>query len=169
MKTRLILAVIVTLIIGFILGMLTSAELRYHRLRPVRMYFTDDHFRDGFYKIIQPDKQQKVKIDKILDDFIRLNGDLQDKFRKELDNNFESMKKELDQNLTKDQITRLREMDEKRKEMMKAFSRRHRRDSTDHYNMRPFPGRTLPGEFGDPGSPPFPPPFPGRDSTISPR
>jgi hypothetical protein len=170
MKTRLILAIFVTLIIGFFLGMLTSAQIRYHRLRPMRMYFSDDQFRDGFYRIIQPDAQQKEKIDQILNKYMRLNGDVQDKLRKELNNNLESMKKELDQNLTKDQVVRLKNMDERRKEMMKQGQRRHRLDSSDfHHDMGPHPKRNAPREFGGRKGPPMPPPFPDQDSIRSPR
>jgi hypothetical protein len=168
MKTRLILAIILTLIIGFVLGMLTSAQIRYHRLRPMRMYFSDDHFRDGFYKIIQPDDKQREKIDQILNKYIKLNEDVQDNFRKELNSNFESMKKELDQNLTSDQIARLKAMDERRRAMMKEGMRKHRPDSSDiHHNMRPGPNRNGPGDFGGHEGPPMPPPFPEQDTIDS--
>ena len=39
MKARPIIIVVITLIIGFVLGMLTSAQIRYHRLKPVRVFF----------------------------------------------------------------------------------------------------------------------------------
>ena len=61
MKTRTILLAVVILIIGFILGMLTSAQLRLHKLKPVRLYFSEERFREGFYKTIQPDEAQKVR------------------------------------------------------------------------------------------------------------
>ena len=49
MKAKPILLVIVTLIIGFVLGMLTSAQIRYHKLKPVRVFFSEERFREGFY------------------------------------------------------------------------------------------------------------------------
>ena len=72
MKTKSILVILVTLIIGFILGMLTSAQIRYHRLKPVRVFFSEERFREGFYKTIQPDEQQKAKIDQVLDKYAKL-------------------------------------------------------------------------------------------------
>ena len=45
------------------LGMLTSAQIRFHKLKPVRVYFSEERFREGFYRTIQPDEQQKAKID----------------------------------------------------------------------------------------------------------
>lgn len=138
MKTRPVLVIIVTLILGFILGMLTSAQIRFHRLKPMRMYVSDDRFREGFYKIIQPDEKQKAKIDQILDKYSRINGTLQSNFRKELNSNVEQMRKELDENLTKEQIARLKEMDDRRQEMMRQSIRNHRQDSTGlHRRIRP--------------------------------
>ena len=61
MKTKSIIIIVLTLVIGFILGMLTSAEMRYHKLKPVKVYFSEERFREGFYQAIQPDDQQKGK------------------------------------------------------------------------------------------------------------
>ncbi len=114
-----------TLIIGFVLGMLTSAQMRYHRLKPVRVFFSEERFREGFYQAIQPDEQQKAKIELILDKYAKINSELQNNFRKELDASMKEFRKELDSNLTKEQIARLKEMDERRQEMI----RQNRRNS----------------------------------------
>jgi hypothetical protein len=167
MKTRPVLLVIITLIIGIVIGMLTSAQLRLHRLKPVRMYFSEERFKEGFYKTIQPDDKQKVKIDLVIDKFGKLNSEIQNNFRKELDSNFKAMRKELDSNLTKEQLARLKELDEKRQEMMRQEKKKHDNDTTRFKNDRsPFPDRN-PGQ-GDHQGPPLPP-FPGeRDTTLSP-
>jgi hypothetical protein len=129
MKAKSILVIFLTLIIGFILGMLTSAQLRNHRLNPVRVYFSEERFRDGFYKAIQPNQQQKAKIDLILDKYAKINHDLQSNFRKELDVNMKDFRRELDSNLTPDQIARLKEMDDKRQEMFRQNRRGHENDT----------------------------------------
>jgi hypothetical protein len=137
MKARPILVVLLTLIIGFILGMLTSAQIRYHRLKPMRMYFSEERFRDGFYKTIQPDAQQKAKCDLILDKYARINSDLQNNFRKDLDASMKEFHKEVDLILTKDQIARLKEMDERRQEMIRQNRRNHENDTiNDHHERR---------------------------------
>jgi hypothetical protein len=152
MKARSIIVVLVTLIIGFILGMLTSAQIRYHRLKPVRVFFSEERFRDGFYKTIEPNGQQKAKIDLVLDKYAKINSELQSNFRKELDANMKEFRKELDLNLTKDQLTRLKEMDERRQEMNRQNRKNFENDSL---NMRPdrrhFPDRRT----GPDGPPPF--------------
>ena len=132
MKAKPIILVLVTLIIGFILGMLTSAQIRYHRLKPVRVYFSEERFRDGFYKTIEPDAQQKAKIDLILDKYAKINSELQNNFRKDLDASMKEFRKELDSNLTKDQLARLKDMDERRQQMTRQNRRNHENDTLDN-------------------------------------
>jgi len=124
MKAKPIIVVIITLIIGFVLGMLTSAQIRYHKLKPVRVYFSEERFRDGFYHAIQPNEQQKAKIDLVLDKYARINSDLQNNFRKELDASMKDFRKELDSNLTKEQLARLKNMDVRRQEMIRHHTTR---------------------------------------------
>ncbi len=131
MKTRSILLVLVTLIIGFVLGMLTSAQIRYHRLKPVRVFFSEQRFRDGFYQAIQPDEQQKAKIELVLNKYAKINSQLQSNFRKELDASMKEFRKELDLNLTKEQIARLKDLDERRQEMIRQYRKTHDSDSLD--------------------------------------
>ncbi len=151
MRTRQILFAIIILLIGFVIGMLTSAQLRLNRLKPVRMYFSEERFREGFYRTIQPDEAQKAKIDLILDKYARINSETQSNFRKELDSNIKAMRKELDSNLTKEQLARLKEMDEKRQEMMKQERIRRESDTTRFRDDRRYPGRG-PGQGDEPPS-----------------
>lgn len=152
MKLKPIIFIIVTLAIGFVLGMLTSAQLRYQRLKPVRMYFSEDRFREGFYKIIEPDEKQKVQIEQVLEKYAKINSDLQGNFRKELDANMKAFRKEIDSKLTKEQLARLKEMDEKRQEMIRQNRRNHQNDSTnrryDRHRGRPFDGTPPPPHNG---------------------
>jgi hypothetical protein len=145
MKTKSVLILIATLIIGFMLGMLASAQIRSHRLSPVRFFFSEDRFREGFYRIIQPDDQQKVKIDVVLDKYAKINSELQRNFHKEFEANMNAFRNEMDTYLTKDQISRLRAMDERRQDMIRKRLQDHDRDSSGfgdehhrHHNGRPL-------------------------------
>ena len=129
MKTKSIIIIVLTLVIGFILGMLTSAEMRYRKLKPVKVYFSEERFRDGFYQAIQPDDQQKEKIDLILNKYAKINGEIQDNFRKELDASMKEFRKELDSSLSKEQIDRLKKMDESRQDMIRKSRRYDNRDT----------------------------------------
>jgi len=158
MKAKPILLVILTLIIGFVLGMLTSAQIRYQKLKPVKVFFSEERFREGFYRTIQPDEQQKVKIEQVLDKYARINSDLQNNFRKDLDASMKEFRKELDSNLTKDQIARLKEMDERRQQMIRQGRKNHENDTLDKRNVR----------WHNPdGRPDGPPPRFERHDTVS--
>jgi hypothetical protein len=129
MKAKPVLLILATLIIGFVLGMLTSAQIRYHKLNPVRVFFSEERFREGFYRTIQPDEQQKARIDIVLDKYARINSELQSTFRKEFEASMKEFRKEIDSYLTKDQIARLKEMDERRRQMIQ-----HNRSDRKNYS-----------------------------------
>lgn len=160
MKVKIILLLVLTLIIGFVVGWLTSASVRLHKLQPVRMYLSDDRFREGFYKIIEPDEKQKAEIEKILDKYARLNSEFQQEIRKTMDSNMKAFRKELDSILTKEQQARLKEMDDRRQEMFRQ-NMRNRSDSTfeRRTGQRRFDRDHQGGQYpGDRQGPPPPPP-----------
>ncbi len=140
---------VATLVIGFVLGMLTSAQIRYHRLNPVRVYFSESRFREGFYKAIQPDEQQKAKIDLVLDKYAKINSDIQNKFRQELDASMKEFRKEIDTYLTSDQMARLKAMDERRQQMILHNRRGHQNDRFHNREERSFSHEGRPMHEGD--------------------
>jgi hypothetical protein len=146
MKAKPIIIVIVTLIIGFVLGMLTSAQMRYHRLKPVSVFFSEDRFRKGFYDLIKPDEKQKEVIDQILIKYGKVNSDIQIDFRKKMDTAFKDYWKELEPNLKKDQIARLREMEKR----MAGMARGTNRNSANTNNFRDNGRMQGPGPEGRP-------------------
>jgi AraC-like DNA-binding protein len=154
MKAKPIILILATLFIGFVLGMLTSAQIRYHKLNPVRVFFSEERFREGFYRAIQPDEQQKVKIDLVLDKYAKINSELQTNFRKEFDSSMKEFRKEIDTYLTKDQIARLKEMDERRQQMIRHSRSGHRNDSTGFRGERHHFHEGVPADGPDPSIPP---------------
>lgn len=128
MKTKSILLLILTLIIGFVLGILTSSQIRFHKMRPVKVFFSEDRFREGFYNTIKPDDRQKSELDPILDRYAKINSDLQTTFRKEMESSIKNFRKEIDSKLTDEQLARLKEMDKKRQEMFRHGRSRHDHD-----------------------------------------
>jgi len=139
MKPKAVIIIIVTLAIGFVLGMLTSAQIRSHRLKPVKIYFSEQRFREGFYRVIMPDEDQKAKIDVVLSKYGKINSELQNDFRKKLDTTMKDFWTEMGPLLTKEQMARLKEMDERRREMIRQ-SRKNREESQGHRGDHPpFP------------------------------
>jgi len=159
MKAKPIILVILTLIIGFVLGMLTSAQIRYHKLKPVKVFFSEERFRDGFYRTIQPDEKQKAKIDIVLDKYAKINSELQSNFRNELDASMKDFRKELDSNLTKEQLARLKELDDRREQMIRQNRMNHEMDTNRNRNDRRHNPSRRPSSGGQP-----PPHFPEHDT-----
>jgi hypothetical protein len=90
-----------------------------------------------------------------------MNSDLQAGMRKTLEANIKEMRKELDSRLTKEQLERLKQMDERRQNMIMHF-RRNQVDSINRRRMNPpgYPGRFFPDNRQMPppmDNPPFPP------------
>ncbi len=135
MKAKPVIIIVITLIIGFILGILTSAQIRYNRLKPVRMFFSEERFRNGFYEVIKPDEKQKETIDNLLTKYGKVNGDLQNDIRRKLDSTMKEFWKELEPNLTSEQLARLKDMENKRMEMIRS-GRLGQRDSSDFRDNR---------------------------------
>lgn len=144
MKAKPVLLILITLVIGFILGMLVSAQIRFHRLKPVRVFFSEERFREGFYNILQPDEKQTQIINQILSKYGKSNTIIINDFRRKSDSLMKEFWKEIEPALTREQIERLKEMDKRRMEMI----RRDRRNPGD--SARSQPGRIIP----PPGYPP---------------
>lgn len=157
MKAKPILLIIITLAIGFLLGMLTSAQIRYTKLKHVRVYFSEERFMEGFYRMIQPDEKQKIDIDRLLEKYGKQNSEIQGDFRRRMDSTMKDFWKELEPLLTKEQLDRVREMEKRRMDMMRK-NRRSPDDSTRFRNERRMQGPPYGGR----------PPYHGRpDSTQS--
>jgi len=148
--------------------MLTSAQIRYSRLQPVRVFFSEERFRDGFYNMIQPDEKKKETIDQLLSKYAKNNSVIQNDFRKKLDSLMKDFWKELEPSLTKEQIDRLKQMDQRRMEMIRGNRRMPPRgDSINFRDNRRMPPRDSINFRGGRRMPPPPggrPPFPGRDT-----
>jgi hypothetical protein len=110
------------------------------------LYFSEERFREGFFQTIQPDEKQKAEIEKILDKYAKLNSELQENFRKSYDSNMKEFRKEIDSKLTKEQLARIREMDERREQMIRQGRKDRNNDSTDMRRQRDFDDRRPPAE-----------------------
>jgi len=129
MKTKPILLVSLIFIIGFILGMLTSAQIRNNKLKPVRQYLSEQRYVEGLNRIIQPTEEQTVEFEAIVKKYGELNGKLSKEFWDSMNSNMELFRKEIDSKLTKEQKTKIEEFEAERQKMFEEFSR-NRGDST---------------------------------------
>jgi len=137
LKLRITLLIVLTLLLGFTIGMLTSAQLRHKRMRPVRMYASENYFRDHLYKLVEPDSIQKEKLDEIISKYGEEFNDINSVFRKELNELMDKQWNEIKPVLNKDQVERLEELNRRRREMTKEFRERGRPGDGDRHYRRP--------------------------------
>ncbi|MEE4213592.1 MAG: hypothetical protein V2I34_00905 [Bacteroidales bacterium] len=141
MKLRITLLIIGTLLLGFAIGMLTSAQLRHKRMRPVRTFASEHYFREHLYRVIEPDSVQKAELDSIIDRY----GDEFNEMNAEFWNGFESLMDrqwdEIKEILSREQLNKLEEFDRNRREMMKKFRSRSGSDDSTRFDRRRGPDR----------------------------
>ncbi len=132
MKIKAILIIVVTLVIGFILGMLTSAQLRHSKMKEVRRFVSGKDYAEMMIEVIQPDEAQKARLDEVMSRFYKTTRGMQSGFRNDFDSVTTQFKREIDTLLTKEQLEKVRELEARNKEMMQ----RMRREPLEHYRPR---------------------------------
>jgi uncharacterized protein YneF (UPF0154 family) len=149
MKIKAILIIVVTLVIGFILGMLTSAQIRHSKMKDVRRFVSGKDYAEMMIEVIQPDEAQKARLDEVMSRFYETTREMQSGFRNDFDSVTTQFKREIDTLLTKEQLDKVRELEARNKEMMQ----RMRREPMEHHGPRgarpggprPGPGERRPG------------------------
>jgi len=136
-KVKIVLIIIVTLVIGIVLGaMLNRAFLR-HRIHKAFAARNPMGMVSIMERSIRPTPDQREQIREILENHMKKSSDIRDKFMMEMQAEFESLEAELDPILTPEQKKRLKE---------RFFSPRG--------DPRRFPGRPEPWRMPPPGKPP---------------
>lgn len=135
MKLRPFLLIFITLVIGIAIGFLASAQLRHKRMKPVRIYSSEERFRQDAFKFIQPTDEQIVVITPIIKKYAKLNRDLQKEYRSNFETLMQDYFAEIKPILTKEQLDHINSMQRMRNDAMKRFrpdsssSREYRGDS----------------------------------------
>ncbi len=107
MKVKSLLIIIFTLLIGFILGWLSSTYMNNRRLKEFRSYASYEGFKYHALEILNPTEEQKEKILPIIDEFSRNNLELKEKYREEFVRLMKDYRDELKPLLNEEQIQRL--------------------------------------------------------------
>lgn len=149
MKLKPLILIFTTLLIGFFIGFLTSAQLRHKRMNPVRIYSSERRFREDAYRIFEPDEEQMVKLDPIIRKYGKASSELQREYRKNFESIMENYFQEVKPLLTQEQLDRINSMEQRRREAVRRFrpdslQGRHRPDDSSYGG----------GYRGRPGGPP---------------
>ena len=118
MKSKSLIAILLTLIIGIVIGILSCTYMRNRKMKEFRSYASYEGFKYQALRIIDPTEEQKEKILPVIEEFSRKNQDLKIKYREEFIILMKDYKNELEPLLTKEQIQRIE-------------SRRHGRNPSD--------------------------------------
>jgi len=134
-KTKTILIISVTLIIGIAIGsVLTATVLRSYRYRDrIDKIRTPEGFVSRFEKIIEPNEQQKEQIHKILLDHFNLIDSTSTRFYSEMKALRDTLNKVLEPILTPEQKKRWQKYQERYKKRKYPHSHR-KRDKRDRDN-----------------------------------
>ena len=107
-KVKTALIIIMTLVIGIFIGALLNRVLLQHRIRKAFMMQTPGFITALYEGVIEPESEQGKLIREILKKHARRMSEIRKNFRKDLQSEFESLRKELDPLLTTEQKRRLR-------------------------------------------------------------
>lgn len=136
MKLRITILIVLTLLIGFVIGMLTSAQLRHKRMRPVRIYASENYFRDHLYKVVEPDSAQKAELDAIIEEYGEEFNEMNAAFWKDFETLMDRQWSDIKPVLNKEQIEKLEEIERNRRERMKEFRKKDRTGDRDYHDRR---------------------------------
>jgi hypothetical protein len=141
MKLKSLLIIIVTLILGILLGVLGSGYFRSKKMKQVRSYTSVEAFTSRFLKVLEPTEDQKQQIVPIIKKFSKENDKLRKKYRDDFRKLMKDFRDELYPLLTEEQIKRLEEYKPKRRsDDDKRGSRGDGRpDDHDHRHYPPPP------------------------------
>lgn len=137
MKTKPVLIIIATLIIGFVIGFLTNGQITKSKIDKFVKFGTHEGFKGMYYRVIQPDDEQLKVIDPILDKYGELIHENVSTMQESMKELHQKMVGEIEPFLTEEQKLRLEES-----------IRRFERDEKMHRGRRGPPPSGSPGHRG---------------------
>ena len=123
-KLKNILALAGTLIIGFVLGMLTSGLIRHAQIKKFRSFASREGFGNWTIHVVNPTPEQRQKLMPVIKKYASENMELREKYRKEFMLLMKDYKKDLYPLLTPKQIQRLETMTHPRNGWHKSSGKR---------------------------------------------
>jgi len=109
MKTKSVLLIIATLVIGFIIGFLTNGQITRNRIDKFVKTGTHEGFKGMYFRILQPDPEQIDLIEPILDKYGVLIHDNVNTMQKSMKDLHQQMVMEINPYLSDEQRERLTE------------------------------------------------------------
>ncbi len=108
-KTKSILAILATLLIGIAIGAIASGTLRHRKMERIERMSPQERFLKTMDEIIKPDEQQREAIQQVLKRESEQMAGIRERYQGEVIAVMDSVKKELRSILTPEQSQRLEE------------------------------------------------------------
>lgn len=109
MKIKAVLTILISLVLGFIIGFMVSQELIRYRTKDVQSMSSNETFKSRTYAIIEPDDQQKAFIDPVIEKYSEKLNEARGRMKKEYHDILSAFHDELRPFLNESQIKRLEE------------------------------------------------------------
>ena len=106
-KLKITLIIIITLIIGIIIGAMANRAISHNRIKNILSQRRPDIFVNVYERMLQPDDEKSKQIREILNRHAKLMSEIRTNFMNELQSSMESLKAELEPLLTPEQKQRL--------------------------------------------------------------
>lgn len=103
-KIKPVLMLFTLLMIGFALGFLVSGQLTRKKMDDFLRWGTEDGFKEIMYEQIEPNNQQRTQLEPIIDKYAKLNGELQNSWKKEHGQLMKNLTNELKEVLSDEQM-----------------------------------------------------------------
>jgi len=111
------ICLLTTLLIGFVIGYLTSTQVKESRIRELRTFGSAEGFKYMMEHMLELNDEQKDAIKPIVDKYAKENFELMKNFRGEFSVLMKEFHKELTPYLTPEQIERLKEFGKRGREI----------------------------------------------------
>jgi len=108
---------VITLLIGFVIGFLTSTQVKESRIRELRTFGSPEGFKYMMEHMLELDEKQKDAIMPVVDEYAKKNFELMKNFRGEFSVLMKEFHKELTPHLNPEQIECLNEFGKRGREM----------------------------------------------------
>jgi len=109
MKLKVTFIIIITLVLGIVVGFMLNRTYSQRRVRNIISRRSPEFFVTFYERILEPDTKQSKMIREILDTHAKQVSDIRENYQEEVQSLFESVKAQIDPILTPEQKERLKE------------------------------------------------------------
>lgn len=134
MRKKIIILSCFIFVVAFFLGIFTTAQIRNHKIRQVKPYFSEREYVRHISRMVDLSEEQKETFGSIADKYIKENGKLTRDYFKVFGDNMKKFESEIDSRLTEEQKDRIKKIEEERRQMFEDFMEKRKNDSVEWEN-----------------------------------